>query len=65
MRGIQIGLCIAVACAVLSFAGWKVYEYVTFDPYADGHIPSVLQDEERMLDACSYLEEKYGDIYGL
>jgi len=60
MRGIKIGLCIAVACAVLSFAGWKVYEYVTFDPYADGHIPSVLQDEERMLDACSYLEEKYG-----
>lgn len=60
LRAVRIGFCAAVACAVLAFAGWRVYDYLTFDPFADGHIPSVLQEEDRMLDACRYLEEKYG-----
>lgn len=45
---------------LFSLVAWKAYQYYTFDPFADGHIPSVLQDEERMADACQYLEEKYG-----
>lgn len=60
LRAARIGLCAAAVCAVLAFAGWRVYDYMTFDPYADGHIPSVLQEEDRMLDAVNYLQEKFG-----
>lgn len=60
LHAFKLGLCAAAVCAVLLTAGWKIYDYVTFDPFADGHIPAVLQDEERMTDAVQYMEEKYG-----
>ena len=57
--GITIGT--IAAMAVLSFAGIKIYERVTYNPFTDGSvIPLVMPDEERQSEAVSYLQKKFG-----
>ena len=48
------------ALALLTFGGIKLYDYVTFDPFAEGNIPAVMTDADRVSDAVSYLKETYG-----
>ena len=59
-RAVCMTLCALAACALLAFGGVKLYEYLTFSPFTDGHIPLVMQDKERVDDAVAYLQEKYG-----
>lgn len=59
LRKSLAAVCALAACALLAFGGVKLYRYVTFDPFADGHIPLVMQDDARVADAVSYLQEKY------
>ncbi|MEA4816390.1 MAG: serine/threonine-protein kinase [Lachnospiraceae bacterium] len=60
MRKTLISLCVASFIALCVFAGVKWYEYATFKPFAEGNIPAVLTDEERIPDAVSYMKDKYG-----
>lgn len=53
-------VCALVLLSLCVFGGIKWYQYVTFDPFAEGVIPAVMSDEERISDAISYMEEKYG-----
>lgn len=54
---IAIG-CLAIG-ALIVFGCVKVYEAATYSPFNRDHIPTVLDDEERVADAVSYLQEKY------
>lgn len=64
IKSIRIAGCLVAACIVLGFGIHAVYDYVTFDPFGEGQIPSVMQDEERAKDAVDYLAQKYGtDIF--
>lgn len=60
MRKAAIFFSTLAACALLTYSGVTLYQYLTFDPFADGHIPAVMQDEERVEDAVAYLQKKYG-----
>lgn len=61
MRAALILAGAAAAAAVILFAGTKIYEHVTYNPFTDGSvIPLVMPDEERQEKAVSYLYEKYG-----
>ncbi|MEA5026703.1 MAG: serine/threonine-protein kinase [Erysipelotrichaceae bacterium] len=59
MRRFKIGCCAVLLFCLAVFGIYRWYEYVTFDPFADGHIPAVLTDEERQSDAVAYLQNKY------
>lgn len=59
LRKTLTAACSLAVLGLLAFGGVKLYQYVTFDPFAEGIIPSVLQDEERVADAVAYLQEKY------
>jgi len=59
IRAAKIAACGAAVCVLMGIGAYEVYDYMTFDPFGEGHIPSVLQDEERAADAVSYLAEKY------
>ena len=48
-----------VLAALLAFAGVKAYEAATYTPFSSDAIPAVLNDEERIADAVSYLQGKY------
>jgi len=60
LRTAKIGACVLSALALLTFGGIKLYDYVTFDPFAEGNIPAVMTDADRVSDAVSYLKETYG-----
>ena len=61
MRIARISICAVAAVAILLFAGIKIYEKVTYNPFTDGSvIPLVMPDEERQREAVSYLRAKYG-----
>ena len=61
MRIAKISICAITAVGVLCFAGIKIYEKATYNPFTDGSvIPLVMPDEERQIKAVSYLQEKYG-----
>lgn len=47
------------ALALAGFAGYKGYEALTWTPFNDDAIPAVLNDEERITDAVTYLKTKY------
>lgn len=55
-----IVLCSAAVIALCISGGIKWYQYVTFDPFAEGAIPAVMTDAERVSDAVSYMKNKYG-----
>ena len=59
LKKTRIAVCLLAACALLTFGGAMLYNYLTFDPFADGNIPAVMQDEERVADAVDYLQKKY------
>ena len=56
------GICIGalVLCAVLLFAGVKLYRATTFTPFSADAIPAFVSDEARVADAVAYLRERYG-----
>lgn len=56
--GLALG--IAALCAVVIFAGWKVYQAATYSPFNSDAIPAVLNDQERVADAVSFMKETYG-----
>lgn len=60
IRKTIIVLCSVAVIALCAFGGVRWYEYVTFDPFAEGTIPAVMTDEERVADAVSYMKGKYG-----
>lgn len=60
VRAATISLCALLAVGISTFGGIKLYEYVTFNPFTDGHIAAVATDEERTEDAVAYLSGKYG-----
>jgi hypothetical protein len=53
-------LCAAALVALCIFGGIKWYRYATFNPFADGSIPAVMTDAERVSDAVAYMKETYG-----
>jgi predicted Ser/Thr protein kinase len=59
-RRALIAVCSAVVLALCVFGGVKWYQYETFDPFAEGSIPAVMTDAERVSDAVSYMKGKYG-----
>lgn len=60
LRIARIAGCTIAAAAVLVFAGVKIYDRLTYNPFTDGSvIPLVMPDEDRQRDAISYLQEKY------
>lgn len=46
--------------ALCVFGGVKWYQYASYNPFTERTIPTVMSDEERISDAVSYMEEKYG-----
>ncbi len=52
-------LCTLLAAAILVFAGYKIYEKVTYDPFAQDVLPAYTSDEERITDAVQYMKETY------
>lgn len=60
IRKTLITVCAIAMIFLCVFAELKIYDYVTFDPFAEGNIPAVLTDEERVVDAVSYMKTKYG-----
>ncbi len=58
-KGLAV-LCAAAVCALLVFAGVKVYRAVTYTPFTADHIPEFMSDEERVRDAMAYMKAKYG-----
>ena len=58
-RRLLIAVCSAVVVALCIFGGVKWYQYVTFAPFAEGAIPAVMTDAERVSDAVSYMKDKY------
>lgn len=61
IRIVRISICVLAVMAVVSFAGKTAYERITYNPFTDGTvIPRVMPDEERQLEAVSYLQSKYG-----
>jgi predicted Ser/Thr protein kinase len=59
-RKALITLCSTAVLALCVFGGIKWYQYATFDPFAEGSIPAVMTNAERMSDAVSYMKDKYG-----
>lgn len=60
----RIVTAIVLACAVLTFGGIKLYQYITYSPFTADHIPAYISDEERIVDAVAYMKEKYDtDIF--
>jgi hypothetical protein len=59
-RKTLLALCSAAVIALCIFGGVKWYQYATFDPFAEGSIPAVMTDVERVSDAVSYMKDKYG-----
>lgn len=59
-RRTLIALCSAAVIALCIFGGVKWYQYATFDPFAEGSIPAVMTDAERVSVAVSYMKDKYG-----
>ena len=53
-------LCILLAAGLLFFAGREIYKKATWSPFNSDAIPAHLNDQERIADAISFLEEKYG-----
>lgn len=51
---------IAVAVALLAFAGFQIYKAATWSPFNSDAIPAVLNDEERVDDAVVFMQDKYG-----
>lgn len=60
IRKTLITLCSVAVITLCVFGGVKWYQYATFDPFAEGSIPAVLTDAERVTDAVSYMKDKYG-----
>ena len=53
-------VCAAAVIALLSFAGIKLVERITYNPFTDGSvIPLVMPDEDRQREAVAYLQNKY------
>ncbi len=60
LRIARIAGCAIAAAAILVFAGVKIYDHLTYNPFTDGSvIPLVMPDEDRQRDAVSYLQDKY------
>ena len=59
LRAAGIVAAVILAVALMAFAGVKIYEAVTWSPFNSDAIPAVLNDEERVDDAVSYMHEKY------
>lgn len=59
-RKTLIAVCSVTVIALCVFGGIKWYQYATFDPFAEGSIPAVMTDAERVSDAVSYMKDKYG-----
>ncbi|NLT97589.1 MAG: serine/threonine protein kinase [Christensenellaceae bacterium] len=59
-RKTLIAVCSAAVIALCVFGGVRWYQYATFDPLAEGSIPSMMTDAERVSDAVSYMKDKYG-----
>ena len=60
IKAAKLAGCIVLALALLSYGGVKLYNYLTFDPFAEGNIPATLSDGERIADAVSYLHTLCG-----
>lgn len=60
IRKTLIALCSVAVITLCVFGGIKWYQYATFDPFAEGSIPAVLTDAERVTDAVAYMKNKYG-----
>ncbi|MEA4896179.1 MAG: serine/threonine-protein kinase [Oscillospiraceae bacterium] len=60
VRKILISLCSVTIIALFVFGGVKWYQYANFNPFSDGSIPAVMTDAERVVDAVSYMKDKYG-----
>ena len=61
-QGLRIaGIVVAalVVFGLLGFAGVQIYRAVTWSPFNSDAIPAVLNDEERIADAVSYMKDKY------
>lgn len=59
IRKALFAACVIAVCALLSFGGVKLYQYLNYTPFSSGAIPAVLSDEERVTDAIAYMKEKY------
>ena len=56
----RLAVCAAAMIALLSLAGVKLAERITYNPFTDGSvIPLVMPDEDRQREAVSYLQDKY------
>ena len=60
MRKTLTALCAVAVIALCVFGGVKWYQYATFDPFAEGTVPAVQTDADRVADAVSYMKDKYG-----
>ncbi len=59
LRFAKKAACCMLLLALIGFAGFKVYQAVTWTPFSDDAIPAFTSDEERIADAVSYMNEKY------
>lgn len=60
LRGCGIVLFVAAACVIAVFAGRKIYRVLTYSPFDGNSIAAVMNDEDRIAEAVSYMSDKYG-----
>ncbi|MCE5195962.1 MAG: serine/threonine protein kinase [Negativicutes bacterium] len=58
-RKILLSVCLLAAVALSVWAGLRWYRAATYNPFAEGNIPTVATDAERVTDAITYLRQKF------
>lgn len=58
-RKILLSVCLLAAVALSVWAGLRWYRAATYNPFAEGIIPTVATDAERVSDAITYLQQKF------
>ena len=59
-RKLRFILFIAALCAVLLWAGIKVYKKATYSPFNEDHVPAYQVDDEKIAEAAEYMRERFG-----
>ena len=51
--------CSLVLAGALVFAGIKIYQKITYNPFVEGDAPAYLSDDQKVADAVEYMKNKY------
>lgn len=59
IKNTVISLCLFLTVSLITLGAVRLYDYMTFNPFAEGNIPKVLTDKERVSDSVTYMQTKF------